>query len=235
MNVVSPDWSERHKALSGIIRKAEEFPNAVETVLDLHSELHTARVSGLNRENAVDLLWKDLQPEEYAVMPTAKDETIAWAVWHIARIEDLTMNLLVAEASQVFDDSWQKRMNVSVRDTGNAMSDEEIMNFSRNIRTGELLRYRDEVGIRSREIVRSLKPADMKRRVSPESVSRILAEGGVTRQENSAWLLDFWGKKDVAGILLMPLTRHETLHLNDCWKWKQSIRTRKRFFKNEYK
>lgn len=230
MNVVSPDWSERHKELSKIIRKTEDFPKAAETVLALHSELHAAKVGGLKRENAVDRLWKDLRPNEYAVMPTSKDETIAWAVWHVARIEDLTMNILVNTGPQVFDDSWQKRMNVSVRDTGNAMSDDEIMNFSKNIRTEELLRYREAVGRRSREIVRGLKPEDMKRRVSPESVSRIMAEGGVTRQKDSVWLLDFWGKKDVAGILLMPLTRHQTLHLNDCCKWKEEIRTRKKFY-----
>ena len=187
-------------------------------------------MSALERENAVDMLWKDLPPNEYAVMPTPKDETIAWAVWHIARIEDLTMNLLVAGGPQVFGDSWQERMHVSVRDTGNAMSDGEIMDFIKTIRTAELLRYRDAVGMRSREIVRSLKPEDMRRKVSPESVSRILAEGGVTRQKDSVWLLDFWGKKDVAGILLMPLTRHQTLHLNDCFQWKKAIRTRKTFF-----
>ncbi len=66
--------------------------------------------------------------------------------------------------------------------------------------------------------------------MSPEGVSRILEEGGVTRRKDSVRLLDFWEKKDVAGILLMPLTRHQTLHLNDRFKWKQSVRTKKRFF-----
>ena len=53
---------------------------------------------------------------------------------------------------------------------------------------------------------------------------------GVTRQEESFWLLDFWGKKDVAGLLLMPPTRHVMLHLNDCFRWKEEIRTKKKFF-----
>ena len=57
-------------------------------------------------------------------------------------------------------------------------------------------------------------------------------EGGVTQQEESAWLLDFWGKKDVAGLLLMPPTRHVMLHLNDCCRWKQEIRTKKKFFRS---
>jgi hypothetical protein len=230
MNVISSDWSERHKELNKIIRKADFLPQAIEITLDLHSELHTSEVSGLKCKNAVDELLRDLQEREYAIMPTSKDETMAWAVWHIARIEDLTMNILVNNASQVFNESWKERMQVSVSDTGNAMTDEEIMQFSKQVCVRELLSYRSAVGSKSREIVWQLKPDDMKRKVSPESISRILKEGGVTEQENSRWLLDFWGKKDVAGILLMPLTRHQTCHLNDCYKWKEVIRRRNSFF-----
>jgi len=38
-------------------------------------------------------------------MQTAKDETIAWALWHIARVYDLTINILVSCADQVKHDS----------------------------------------------------------------------------------------------------------------------------------
>ena len=65
-----------------------------------------------------------------------------------------------------------------------------------------------------------------------EALEKILCEGGVTQQGNSIWLLDFWGKKDIAGILLMPPTRHVMLHLNDCCKWKEYIRTKKKFYRS---
>lgn len=224
MNIVSTDWSDRHKSLNQFIRNPNSFPEAVETALSLHAELHRAVVSALKDPNAVDALIEDITPTECAVMPTQKDETIAWAVWHIARIEDLTMNLLVGNGAQVFDENRQKRIGTTVRDTGNAMSDDEILSFSRQISFHNLLQYRDAVGIRSREILRALRPGDMKRKITPESTTRILAEGGVTTHADSIWLLDFWGKKDVAGILLMPLTRHQTLHLNDCDLWKKAIR-----------
>ena len=121
-------------------------------------------------------------------------------------------------------------IGVPISDTGNAMTDDEILSFSKQICIDELLKYRDTVGIKSREIVKKLKFTDMKRRISPDGTSRILREGGVTEQADSTWLLDFWGKKDVAGIILMPLTRHQTLHLNDCYKWKNIIRTKSKFF-----
>lgn len=230
MVIVPSDWSDRHKKLNQTIRNSKYFADAVEMILDLHKDLHALIVSGLNGQNMIDTLLSDLKPNEYAVMPTSKDETIAWAIWHIARIEDLTMNILVNNGTQIFNESWKMRMNISISDTGNAMSDDEIMNFSKQIKIVELLRYRNEVGIRSREIIRNLHPADIKRKISPDATSRILREGGVTEQTDSIWLLDFWGKKDISAIILMPLTRHQTLHLNDCDKWKEIMRTKKKLF-----
>ena len=226
MDAVSQDWNERHKQLSAIIRKQEHFADAISMISGLHAELHTAKVYGLEAENKIDELFHDLSPTEYAVMPTEKDETIAWAIWHIARIEDLTMNLLAANREQVFNKAWQERMNSPVTDTGNAMSDDEIIFLSRQINTEALLQYKDAVGTRSREIVAHLTPADMKRKVSPDATKRILSEGGVTEQADSIWLLDFWARKDVAGLILMPLTRHQTAHLNDCFRWKKRIRAK---------
>ena len=55
---------------------------------------------------------------------------------------------------------------------------------------------------------------------------------GVSEHPDSLWLLEFWGKKDVAGILLMPPTRHMLLHLNDCCRWKLEIRNRKHLYRS---
>ena len=73
---------------------------------------------------------------------------------------------------------------------------------------------------------------DMKREVRKEDLKRIREEGGVTAQEGSVWLLDYWEKKDVAGLLLMPTKRDPMLHLNDCCKWKQQIRSKKKFYRS---
>lgn len=221
--------SELHKELNSVIRKKDEIQQAKKLFLELHARLNLSLVSG-TEQNEVDLLLGDLSREEYAVMPTSKDETIAWVLWHIARIEDLTMNLLVDRKEQVFNADWKEKLNVSIMDTGNALTDDEIMKLSTNINIEELLAYRNAVAKRTREIVSGLKSEDMKRKMDKSDLERILAEGGVTKQEDSIWLLDFWGKKDVAGILLMPPTRHVMLHLNDCCKWKEHIRSgRKRY------
>lgn len=218
--------SELHKELSTVIRKADRVEEARQKFFDLHGRLHRSAVSGGDR-NEVDLLLDDLLPEEYRIMPTLKDETIAWVLWHVARIEDLTMNFLVAGGDQIFDKTWQERMNASITDTGNALTDDEILELSARMDLGSLLAYRDAVGTRSREIVGTLSAGSMKRSVSSRGIEAIRQAGGVTAQEESVWLLEYWGKKDVAGILLMPPTRHLIMHFNDCCKWKQQMRKSK--------
>ena len=223
--------SEQHKELNSIIRKSSETQRSKDLFLQIHAKLHPSVVSDTDR-NEVDNLLCDLKQNEYAVMPTRKDETIAWVLWHIARIEDLTMNILVAREEQVFNQDWRERLNSQITDTGNALTDDEIMELSRTINTEQLICYRNAVAHKTRDIIRSLSAADLKRRVRQDDIDKILSVGGVTQQENSIWLLDFWGKKDVAGILLMPPARHVMLHLNDCCKWKEYIRTKKTFFRS---
>ena len=221
--------SDLHKELNAVIRKKDSADKAKELFFNLHAQLHRSEISG-GAENEVDRLLQDLSGAEYRVMPTAKDETIAWVLWHIARIEDLTMNMLAAGTGQIFSEAWQKRLNAPIRDTGNALNDREIMELSFSLDPAALRAYRDAVGIRTREIVAQLPAEDFRRKVSPRDLQRIREEGGVTEQEDSVWLLDFWGKKDVAGLLLMPPTRHVILHLNDCCKWKEHMRSGKKCF-----
>ncbi len=217
--------SEKHRELSGLIRRKDGFAPAAELLLELHAALHLSEVSG-GGVNEADLLFRDLSPAEYAFMPSPKDETVAWAVWHIARIEDLTINMLAAGLEQVFNAERKERINAFCSDTGNSMTGDEIIRFSNEIRFEELLAYRNAVGMRTREIIKGLSAGDMKRKITPEGINKIRSEGGVA--SGSEWLLEYWGKKDVAGILLMPATRHLMLHLNDCSKYKYKIRTVKR-------
>lgn len=222
--------SEKHRELAKIIRKKDELLQAKLLFLDIHASLHLSDTE-VPIPNEVDTLIRDIKENEYAIMPKPKDETIAWVIWHIARIEDLTMNMLVAGRNQLFNEEWKSRMNVSITDTGNALTDDEIMYLSHSINIKELLRYWNAVSKSTKEIIHMLHDDDMKQKVSEVDLKRILDIGGVTEQKDSIWLLDFWGKKDVAGILLMPPTRHVILHLNDCCKWKEHIRSGKKIYR----
>lgn len=218
---VGTQWNPLQAMLRELLDQKESFLEAKELVLRMHGLLHTRDVSGQSEPTLMDEVWEGLSDFAFCTMPTAADVTVAWNIWHITRIEDLTCNLLMADENQVLDESWLTKLHTNVRDTGNAMTDEEILFFSGEVDKQALRDYRDAVGRRVREVIADLKPDDLKRKFSKRQVDRILEEGGVTAHPESVWLLDFWGKKNVAGILLMPITRHQMGHLNDCVKLKE--------------
>lgn len=219
---VARDWNPKQKRLKNIILNEDKFNETIELIQDLHSMVHSHDVYGRNIPTLEDELWEGLDKKTFVTMPTKEDVTIAWNIWHITRIEDLTVNILIADEIQEFKrQNWPARLNIEVSDTGNAMSDDEIISLSEKINMEELREYRKAVGKRTREVILKLKPDDFKKKVQKNRLNHILDEGGVLDVEDSKWLLDFWGKKNIAGLILMPITRHQVVHLNDSLKLKK--------------
>ena len=114
-------------------------------------------------------------------------------------------------------------MNISIRDTGNAMTDEEIAEFSQQINVNELINYRNEVGKRTIEILKGLNVVDLKRRPTEEALERIMINGGLTMDKQSYWLKDFWGSYTFTSLILLPLTNHHLMHLKDSLQLKLEL------------
>ena len=132
------------------------------------------------------------------------------------------MNLLVAGSSQVFQrDGWYERIGVIAIDTGNTMDEEDIAKLSQTIQVETLLDYRIFVGRRTEEIVHELEPGQLNQPVDPTRIAQVLAEGAVV--EAASVLTDYWSKRTIAGLLLMPATRHPIVHLNEADRLKQKI------------
>ena len=225
MSDIAADYELQADRLRRLLKAKKTFEPAMELALDLHAVTHTGVVSGSSSPTFCDHVLEGLADEDYSVMPTEKDETIAWHLWHIARIEDLVSNLLIARQSQIFDDDWMDRMNVTVKDTGNVMSDSEIISFSRHVKKQELINYRNAVGCQTCAVIKSLTPSDLKRKPESEYLDRLVSEGGLLDRKGSVWLKDFWGRYTVTGLLLLPLTRHHMMHLPDSAAIKDFIKS----------
>ena len=76
-----------------------------------------------------------------------------------------------------------------------------------------------------KEIVSNLLPGEFRNKVDTRRIN-ILKEQNAVKKEAS-WLLEYWGNKTTAGLILMPATRHIFLHLN------KSIRIKQRIQKNK--
>lgn len=220
-------WNGEQKKLKNIILKNDKHQEAIQLCLDQHAMVHSSEMSLISKITFEDELWNDLDEESFRTMFKQDHGTIARNMWHASRIEDITINLLVAGDSQVFNgDNWLERINSKIRDTGNAMIEEEVEEISLSINMNELRKYRVTVGKKTREIIKNLTHADLKKRIEPSALQRVLDEGAVLDVEGANWLIDFWGKKNVAGILLMPATRHNFVHINKGMRIKEKCKRR---------
>ena len=213
-------WNERHKLLTG--RLASSAPPSQETpalMLEHHASVHGADVGQSGGWSYEDGLWSGMTEAVFRFLPDDSNP-IAWHVWHLTRIEDLTMNILVADREQIlFREPWLERMNTKVRDTGNAMSKDEVRSISDELDMDGLRAYRTAVGQETQRILQESDPGVWKHKVQSSRLDRIRSEGGVLPK--AEWLLQYWGGKKLAGLYLMPATRHHVVHLNQCMRIKE--------------
>ena len=188
-----------HKELSKIIRKQKMLETSKNLFLNIYLEL----------KNQIDNLFKELKKSE--------NENIIWNLWHIIRIEDLTANILIREKEAILNEKLKNEINISITDTGNSLTKEEIKKLAKDINIDKLKYYNDKVSEKIINLIKRLKAEDMKRKINKICLEKIINEGGVSK--DNLWLIDYWGKKDIAGLLLMPLSRHIIVHLNQCYKY----------------
>jgi hypothetical protein len=213
---VSKYWNEKQKKLTILLSKNDTFDKGIEILYEMHSFLHTGKVHKINRKTFYDNL-----KEETCRIISKKETSIIWNIWHITRIEDLISNILIGNKDTIFNNEVQKKLNIEFKDTGNAMTYSEIESLNKNINIKELIEYRINVGKSTKKIIRKLKFNDIKRKVGKEQLEKIIQKEGVTNDPKSIWLLDFWGKKNILGLIMMPITRHQIVHLNDCYNIKK--------------
>lgn len=191
-----------HKELNKIIRKLEMWEISKNLFINLYLEL----------KNKIDNLFKELKD--------CKNENIIWNLWHIMRIEDLIVNILICEKASILNEKLKNELNISITDTGNSLTKEEIKKFAKNINIKKLKYYSDKISKNTINLIKRLKAEDIKRKINKINLEKIINGCGVTK--DNLWLIDYWGKKDIAGLLLMPLSRHIIVHLNQCYKYIKS-------------
>ena len=196
--------------------------------LEMHALVHPAVVSGRKEKTLADyVLNYMLDGNQNELVPRKNFDTdlhydgtdtvpLVWQFWHTYRIEDLISNILMGNREQIFNAEWQQRIGAPITDTGNALENDEAVEFGKSINVSALQEYMIAVGKNTRKIIESLTFEQIHAMVPEEWVMRILEEGGVTTNFRSVWLLVFWGRLTVGGMILTPITCHHTMHLFAC-------------------
>ena len=214
---VAKTWNEKQKSIKNMLLSQKAFDKGMGILLEMHSLLHIKKVYKTNAETFYDNLWENLKEDTCKIISN-KETSILWNIWHITRIEDLIANIVIGNKDGIFNKDVQKELNVKIKDTANVMTHEEMEVFDKNINIKALNEYRVKVGKSTKKILEGLEYSDMKIKAKKEHMEKIYKCGGVL--DTTSWLLDFWGKKNIYGLIMMPITRHQIVHLNDCFKIK---------------
>ena len=214
-------WNDQHKLLRQALSKPDEHPKALELFLRQHAMVHDAETSLAGLPSFADEVWWGASETTIRCLPPKFEHSIAWLIWHIARIEDMTMNVLMAGKPQIFfQDEWLQKLKITEKHSGNVVMDKaDVIAFSKAIDIEALKTYRLSVGRATREAVKNLTPDAIMQKVSPARLQRLLDDGSVPPE--AMGLIEYWGNLTIAGLLLMPPTRHCLVHLNEALKVKK--------------
>jgi hypothetical protein len=181
--------------------------------LEQHALTHAAAVSESATPTAVDRLVRDLGEAQFRARPAPGLNSLAWLLWHMARLEDAAMNALVAGTPQVIEgDGWPDRLGLSGAALGTGMDDAEVASVSERVVLPALLDYRNTVGRRTRAIIAGLHPERLDAPVDSARVTDLVHGSGA-----AAWLDAALQGRPLRFFLAMPASGHSFLHLGEAW------------------
>jgi len=176
-----------------------------------HAAVHAHDVSA--HVFAAQRIFGELGDDEMRIRPGEGLNSLVWLLWHMARTEDAAVNPVVASRDQVLDDEWMRRMNVPWRIIGTGMTDDEVTEMTVRADIAAVRAYRSAVGLRTREVVRALRPEAWDEIVGVEDIKRGAVAGAFRDWVEGAsypWL--GWTRGDQ---LASSALRHNAAHMGE--------------------
>lgn len=216
---MNKDWSELNKTMQLKLKKKDTYSDGVADLMELRKQLWDTILSyksGLKRE--------DFDSIPFINADGYHSKTIAYSLWHIFRIEDIVAHTLIKGDEQVFfAKGYQERIGSPIITTGNELVKQEIADFSSRLNLDELYSYMSDVKKSTEKILKGLSFDDAKKKISEDRRLELENLGTVSQDESAIWLIDYWCKKDVRGLIQMPFSRHWIMHIEACERIKSKI------------
>ena len=214
---MNKEWSELNKQAKVLLNRRISFKEGITKLIDLRTLLINEW-----KKATCSLSIADYSKQPFINKDGYESKTIAYAVYHVFRIEDIVLNTLINNKEQIFiRDNYENKMKSPIITTGNELKKEEIAKFSEKLDINELWEYADRVFKEANEWLLSLDYDDLKRCFSETDGERIKNTNTVAKSEN--WLISYWNKKDISGLLAMPFSRHWIMHLEASLRIKNKI------------
>lgn len=216
---MNQEWSQLNKSLQTYLKKEPTFDEGITALLNLRKQLIEVL-----RQFKTELNREDFSAIPFINADGYHSKTIAYSIWHVFRIEDITAHTLISQDSQVFfSGNYKERIGSPIITTGNELVKKQISDFSEKLDIDELYSYAEETAESTNVILKNLSFADMKRKITEEDRERLKELNVVSGDERACWLIDYWCGKNVLGLIQMPLSRHWIMHVEASLRIKNKI------------
>ena len=214
---MNKEWSELNKEVKILLNKKTTFKDGINKLIALRSLLFNEWKKAMS----------DLSIEDYSKQPFInkvgyESKTIAYSIFHVFRIEDIVLNTLINNRTQIFfRDDFHNKIHSPIITTGNELQNESISEFSKLLSIEELWNYARKVFKESNEWLLSITYDDLKIVYTERDQERIRNTNTVS--ETESWLIEYWCSKNIKGLLGMPFSRHWIMHLEASLRIKNKL------------
>lgn len=187
-----------------------------------HADTYTDGIDALMKLRACfremyEEIFSLCEKSDFSALPLKTDDTIAFDLYHLQRIEDITSNTLIAGTEQIFfSGGYDMSLCSPIITTANELPWEKLPEFSEKLELDVLRDYVLAVHDNTNRIILQTDYAASCIKITPERKKELLALGVVSEEGCAFWLVDYWCKKTATGLMLMPFSRHQMMHLDDC-------------------
>ncbi len=207
-------WNKNQHLLQAALAKPQAHSEWLSLFLTQHAQVHSGELGMVEGWSFADEVFAGLSDNALRLVPPGAEHSLLWIIWHLARCEDLTMNVLVAGTDQVFiRQGWKDRLHPPFDHTGNEIDVATLEEFSQVVDPATLQAYRLAVGASTRQVVGQLTPFELTQKVDPGRIMKVRQASVVLPAADV--IVNYWSKRTIAGLLLMPPTRHCFTHLNE--------------------
>ena len=218
------NWTSQQNELRLLLNSKSHFEQAIQLFLQQHAAVHAASVSGAHCWSLYDEVLAGLSDGQIKTVPRSGLNSIAWLLWHITRIEDLSINFLVLEKPQVLMSAgaaWLPRLGLASPDVGASMDEGEVLELSDRICVPALKEYREAVGRSTRAGVIQLRAAQLKQVIPDVAIQQLRDEGSISHK--GEWLAEYYTDRTKGFFLTRTATSHNFIHLYEAGRARATL------------
>lgn len=160
-------------------------------------------------------IWETVPQALMRPRPHPRVNSIAWNLWHAARVEDAAVNRFILDRPQVLDEgNWMARMNAPWRHHGGGVTFAEVDELSQRIDLDALQAYARAVSERTLEAAALLSSADLDETLSEARVRRVIVDEGLGFGDPEGLVANYTGWSKGRTLMNLALT-HPYQHVGE--------------------